>query len=498
MRKRTKFASRFQQLRWKLTLSYTAVTIGALLTVELILLVSTAIVLSMLLNSGVIQTEIITAVSTGYMPPLQFLLSQTPPDQDAITDWLDQVSTVAGSTLPLTFNATDQLFIVGHDGVLLGSSPQDLLGSGTIGHPVNMEVLPGLAAPLQAALGGEEDVDTLYNLPGTNESVIIAIPIWDEAHEGLLGVLVGVGEAPTVRSVLSTIIPIIGISFFIFTLIAGIAGAVYGSVAARGLSARLDRLSKGTLAWSQGDFTQLVEDTLGDEIGQLAYHLNQMAGQLDQLMETQRELDVVDERNRLARELHDSAKQQAFAAAAQVSAGKAQLPHNPEKAAQHIEEAEQLIFDLRQELTSLIQKLRPAALQDKGLFHAVQQLGGDWARQNGITFEVRTQGERQLPLELEHTLFRIIQGALSNTARHSQASQVDVEMFYSSDAFSCSVRDDGIGFNVEEEADGFGLRAMRERAAKLGGTVAVKSTLGKGTQIEISFPNTTLEATKTS
>jgi len=217
---------------------------------------------------------------------------------------------VSTATIPLTFNATDQLFIVGHDGVLLGSRSSDLFASDMIGHPVNTQVLPGLAAPLQAALGGEEEVNNLYTIPNPED-----IPIWNEAHERVLGVLVAVGEFPTVQSTLSSIIPIMGISFFIFTLIAGIAGTIYGSVAARGLSTRLNRLSEGTHAWSQGDFTQLVEDASGDEIGQLAYNLNQMAGQLQQLMETRRELVVVDERNRLARELHDSAKQQAFAAA---------------------------------------------------------------------------------------------------------------------------------------------------------------------------------------
>ena len=80
------YIKRFRQLRWKLTLSYTGVTVGALLTVELILLASAAIVLAVLLNSGVLQAELINAVSNSYMPPLQFLLSQTPPDQDEITD----------------------------------------------------------------------------------------------------------------------------------------------------------------------------------------------------------------------------------------------------------------------------------------------------------------------------------------------------------------------------------------------------------------------------
>jgi HAMP domain-containing protein len=285
------YTSRFRQLRWKLTLSYTGVTVGALLTLELIILASTA--------SGVIQTELIKSISGGYMPSLQFLLSETPPDQEEITDWLGRMSDAIGPTIPLTFNANDIILIVGNDGVLLGSSPPDIFGSDATGSALNMQALPGLAAPLQAALGGEDDVDNLYNSPGPDESVILAIPIWNEAHESVLGVLIAVGEFPTVLSVLSTIIPIMGISFLIVTLIVGTAGTIYGSVAARGLSNRLDRLSEGTRAWSQGDFTQLVEDTSEDEIGQLAYNLNQMAQELESLLDTRRELVVIEERNRL-------------------------------------------------------------------------------------------------------------------------------------------------------------------------------------------------------
>jgi len=487
------YTKRFQQLRWKLTLSYTGVTVGALLTVELIILASTAIIVAVLLNSGVIQAELINAVSNDYMPPLQFLLSQTPPDQDEITNFLDRMGAATSSTIPLTFNASDQLFIVGHDGVLLGSKPLDLFGSDTIGHPVNMQALPGLAAPLQAALGGEEQVDNLYNLPGPDESVIMAIPIWNEAHERVLGVLVGVGELPTIQSVLSSIIPIMGISFLIFTLVAGIAGTIYGSVAARGLSTRLDRLSEGTHAWSKGDFTQLVEDASGDEIGQLAYNLNQMARQLQNLLDTRAQLMVVEERNRLARDLHDSAKQQAFAAAAQISAARKLMPQNPGAAQASIEEAERLIDDLRKELTILIEELRPAALEGKGLALALREYAENWSRQNGIELRVNTQQERPLPLDVEQMIFRIIQEALANVARHSQASRVEIGLVYSNLEIICTIYDDGIGFDTEKISDGFGIRSMQERANALGSAVTFESAPGKGTRISVTVALEILE-----
>jgi len=481
------YTRRFRQLRWKLTLSYTGVTVGALLTLELIILVSTAIVVAVLLNSGVLQAELIKAVSDGYMPPLQFLLSQTPPDQDEITDWLGRMSAAVGPTIPLTFNATDKLLIVGHDGVLLGSSPRDLFGSGTIGRPVNMQALPGLAAPLQAALGGEDDVDNLYNIPGPNESVILAIPIWNEAHERVLGVLIAVGEFPTVQSVLSTIIPIMAISFLIFTLIAGIAGTIYGSVAARGLSTRLDRLSEGTHAWSQGDFTQLVEDTSEDEIGQLAYNLNQMAQELESLLDTRRELVVIEERNRLARDLHDSVKQQAFAASAQISAAKKLLDQDPAKAVEPIEEAERLTDTLRKELSNLIQELRPPALEGKGLAAALRDYSDDWSRQNEMEVKLRLQGERLLPLDVEQTVFRIIQEGLANVARHSKADKVEIDLNFTATELTCSILDNGRGFDPSEVLMGFGIRSMKERAKTLGSQFSLESAAGEGTCITLSL-----------
>jgi len=487
MGKNSSYIKRFRKLRWKLTLSYTWVTVGALLTVELILLASTAIFVAVLLNSGVLQTELINAVSAAYTPPLRFLLSQTPPNQEEITNLLDQIGTTAGATIPLTFNASDQLFIVGQDGVLLGSKPKDLFGNDAIGRPVNMQALPRLAAPLAAALEGEENVKNLYTLSRPDESVIIAFPIWDEAHEKVLGVLGGVGEFPTVRSTLRSIIPIMGISFLIFTFIAGIAGTIYGSVSARGLSTRLDRLSEGTHAWSQGEFSKRVEDSSGDEIGQLAYNLNQMAQELESLLGARRELAQIEERNRMARELHDSVKQQAFAASAQISAAKKLLTQSPNNAFENIEEAERLTNALRKELTNMIQELHSPTLEGKGLVATLQDYCHDWSHRNETELEIRLQGERPLPLDIEQTVFRIIQEALANVARHSNADKVEIELVYMLQELTCMIRDNGCGFDPSQASPGFGIHSMQERAKTLGSQLYVESATGKGTTITFTL-----------
>ena len=284
------------RLRWKLTLSYTGVTLGALLTVELILLILVGVGLFLLLNSGSLQALLIETASVDYAPTLRSYLAQTPPDEAGIADWLENVGPASSATIPLTFEATDEMLVVGRDGSLLGVKPPDLLGNDLVGQPLDVRAIPGLADPLQAALAGEEDVDRLYSLARPGEKIVITVPVWDAAHEQVLGVLVALGEMPTIMTIVGDMLPILGGSLLFFTLVAVLAGTVYGFLAARGPVRRLNRLAEATLAWSQGDFSVSVDDPSGDELGHLAQRLNDMARQLQHLLETRRELAVVEER----------------------------------------------------------------------------------------------------------------------------------------------------------------------------------------------------------
>jgi NarL family two-component system sensor histidine kinase LiaS len=488
MSDRGTYTNRFRNLRWKLTLTYTGVTIGALLTVELILLAVLGVGVVVLVNSGFLPTQLIEAASADYAPVLRFYLAQTPPDQEGINQWLQLVGAMYSTTLPLSFEPTDEMLVVDGDGRLLAVKPPNLLGNAQIGEPLESRSIPGLAAPLQAALAGIEDPELLYTLLPADQKVVLALPVWNETHGQVLGVLVAIGKLPTLLTQLGEILPILGVSLLFFTLIAGLAGTVYGFLVARGPVQRLNQLSEATLAWSGGDFSVLVDDPSGDELGQLADRLNEMAQQLQELFDTRQELAVSEERNRLARDLHDSAKQQAFAAAAQISAAHKLLKHDPSQAEAHIEEAERLIKDLRRELTNLIQQLRPVALEDKGLAAAVKEYTEDWSRQNGITAEVRVQRGRPMSLEIEQTVFRIVQEALANVARHSQASHVEVELVYSKTEIACSVSDDGIGFDPGEVNSGLGLRSMQDRADTQGGNLSLESVPGEGTSVSLLIP----------
>ena len=471
-----------------MTLTYTAVTVGALITVELIVLVLLGVGLSMLLNSGFLQAQLIQAAAIDYVPSLRPHLAQSPPDLVGIADWLARAGNFSSVDVPLDFDATGEMFVVGSDASLLAVRPVELLGSAQFGQPLDPKVIPGLAAPLQAALSGTEQVEMLYTHAKPGERVIMAVPVWDSAHERVLGVLVAMEHFPTLMTFVRDALPIVGASLMFFTIIAGLAGTLYGYLAARSPVLRLNRLADATLAWSSGDFSTTVDDQSGDELGQLTMRLNHMAGQLELLLETRRELAVVEERNQLARDLHDSAKQLAFAAAAQLNAARTSISQDSQAAEVYLTEAENLMKELRSELTGLIQQLRPAALEAKGLAVTLREYTVRWSGQNDIASDIHIQGERPLPLDIEQTILRIVQEALANVARHSSAGCVKIKLVYSDLDVGCSIEDDGVGFDQDARQIGFGLLSMQERTAALGGNFILQSDIGKGTTVAVTFP----------
>lgn len=196
-------------------------------------------------------------------------------------------------------------------------------------------------------------------------------------------------------------------------------------------------------------------------------------------------MSIIEERNRLARDLHDSVKQAAFAASAQLGTALVNYPAQGDATHSHLLEADKLLDSVRQDLTDLIHELRPITLQSKGLAAGLQEYCNDWAKQSALDVSVRIHGERILPPEVEHTIFRIIQGALSNIARHSKASHAEIRLHFNPTSVTLIVTDNGIGFDIDKNHKGLGLRSIQERVDLLGGTLDIQSQTGKGTKITI-------------
>ena len=214
-----------------------------------------------------------------------------------------------------------------------------------------------------------------------------------------------------------------------------------------------------------------------------------------ELFEQTKDLAVMEERNRLARDLHDSAKQKAFAALAQLGTARGRLNnenggngngHNG--AFVHLNEAENLVSDVIQELTFLVQEIYPIALQEKGLPATLKEYVYEWENRNEIKINLTMENERRLPLGLEQAIYRVAQESLANIARHSRANKVDMSLMYNGETLQLSIADDGCGFDLETKGRGLGLRSIRERISSVHGTMQIQSAPGQGTRLFATVP----------
>jgi ligand-binding sensor domain-containing protein/signal transduction histidine kinase len=210
--------------------------------------------------------------------------------------------------------------------------------------------------------------------------------------------------------------------------------------------------------------------------------------EIEKLFEKTKDLAVIEERNRLARELHDSAKQKAFAALAQLGTANGILKKNPRAAKNHLVEAENLVYEVIEELTFLIQEMYPISLKERGLAATLREYVFEWEARTDIQADVTIADERQLSLDIEQALYRVVQEALSNVSRHSHADHIEVVLTYASDMVTAVIADNGCGFDVEAKASGMGLRSIRERIESLGGVVEIESLPDCGTRLTVRLP----------
>jgi NarL family two-component system sensor histidine kinase LiaS len=494
-----------RRLRWKLTLSYTAVTVGSLLVVVLafgLLLLSVILV-----PRGYLTPEVWAQVIRREWGPMwSYLLAQ--PDVD--TDLVALILADAESTTPprsfqvshlepfrighMLFQVrtigTGDVLLVDADGMLLGTSAPWRFPTAQVGQPIDTGILPGLEAPLKAALAGEEDPDRLFVTVKPDQEFFFVVPLRDEQDtQRVLGAgIVYVEDLPTDRDLPADLVALVGISLLVFLLAAGLVGALFGAVTANGMVKRLQGVSSASEAWSQGDFAEFIEDSVGDEISQLAHRLNRMAEQLQSLLAQRQAMAVSEERNRLARDLHDSAKQQALAASFQLGTAITLFEREPQAAREHLAEADVLVDAVRKELTDLIHELRPPAMEGQNLADVLKEYAIEWAHRSEIAIEVNVQEPGPLSLETEQTLYRIAQEALANVARHSAANHVDLLLSDEAGVITMEIADDGCGFDPRGAYAGMGLVSMRERAEALNGEVVIESEPGRGTHISVTLP----------
>lgn len=225
-------------------------------------------------------------------------------------------------------------------------------------------------------------------------------------------------------------------------------------------------------------------------VARLEAALAENAGLQAQLVEQAREAGILEERQRLAREIHDTLAQGLTGIITQLGAVQ-QAKDNPERWQQHVENALALARESLGEARRSVHALRPAPLDQARLPDALAEAASRWSQVHGIQATVAITGEfAALSADVEAALMRVTQEALSNITKHARASQVRITLSFIGDTAALDVRDDGVGF--QEEAgpghESFGLVSMRQRIAQVGGTLEIESEPGYGTAVSVRVP----------
>jgi signal transduction histidine kinase len=230
----------------------------------------------------------------------------------------------------------------------------------------------------------------------------------------------------------------------------------------------------------------------------LERQVEERTGEIKRLAEKAQELAVVEERQRLARDLHDAVSQTLFSASLIAEALPELWQASPDEGQKLLVKLRQLSRGALAEMRALLMELRPAALAEASMKDLLRQLGQAASGREGIRVRVTADEPCELPLEVRITLYRIAQEALNNVVKHAQASQVDVTLCCTSPPqaegrpagqggrVELCIRDDGVGFDPGAVSqDHLGLGIMRERAESIHARLEVESEPGCGTQVKV-------------
>ncbi len=217
---------------------------------------------------------------------------------------------------------------------------------------------------------------------------------------------------------------------------------------------------------------------------------NQMAVSIENasLYKNVRKLALIEERTRLARELHDSVSQLLFSVVLNSEAASATVKSNPELAKSCIHSVQTSAHEAREQMRNLLIELRLDELAE-GLSAALATYVAKFQEREGIEVTFSVEGERPVSGFIERELFRIAQEALNNIAKHSRANSALMKLRFYPDRLRLKVEDDGIGFDLAKlGGTGLGLTTMKERAEGIKGRLEVESAPGKGTRVTVEVP----------
>ncbi|MFD1174251.1 sensor histidine kinase [Oceanobacillus picturae] len=268
---------------------------------------------------------------------------------------------------------------------------------------------------------------------------------------------------------------------------------------------RLDYLSVLITQFANGNYQSRVYYNEGDELARIGNEMNELGEKLqNQVKSLQRMADekadyaksahkaaVIEERQRLARDLHDAVSQQLFALTMMSEAALKQLDKNPVIAKKQMEEVAKSALQSQTEMRALLLHLRPVHLSGDSLSTGVSKLVEELKQKSNTRFQLAIEEDLALTETIEDHVFRIIQEALSNILRHANATEVRLDIATRAKELFIHIRDNGKGFDVNhrvEKKASYGLKTMQERSEELGGTFVLRSDQDEGTHITIRIP----------
>jgi signal transduction histidine kinase len=197
---------------------------------------------------------------------------------------------------------------------------------------------------------------------------------------------------------------------------------------------------------------------------------------------------TLEERNRIAREIHDSLGHSLTALNLQLETALKLSKSDIPRAMTFVATAKELASKALQDVRQSVSTMRKHPLQAKSLAEEISILAADFQRSNGVKVKCNIDLESQLPLEINTPIYRIIQESLTNISKYAQADQINLELIADSKQIKLIIEDNGRGFNVEQNTTGFGLQSMRDRTLAVGGEFTINSARNAGCQIIVTIP----------
>ncbi|UTW57104.1 hypothetical protein KFE96_09515 [Kordiimonas sp. SCSIO 12603] len=264
------------------------------------------------------------------------------------------------------------------------------------------------------------------------------------------------------------------------------AGVISALLTASGYSSRLSEIVKVTDRWSAGDFSKRIQEKGSDEITDHMKRLNEMAEELQEIVQLRQLISARNERDFFASELHDTVKQNVFGLSMQLGALKANQ-NLPNEVSVQIEEASKTVEEINKEIVTLLNNLKTDASATSNLAETLESITAKFREEKDLSIRLQATTVKVSENEAHH-IKRIVQESLNNIWKHASATDTEITLALKGNRWVLSICDDGKGFDETNiKPNQFGLTNLKERASKIGAEVAIITGTGKGTCIEISW-----------